>query len=408
MKNIFIVIFLVIISAFTYSQEFSVKEEVIPDGPKVLFLSGLQGDYVSLSVFVKLGEGLPGIAHLGEHLIFASNSKMKAGEFDKICESFGASCDAYTNYDYSAYKLVVKKEFLPKILEYMSYVLLTPQVTEEELSLEKSIIYDEYIGKVSAPFTNIRFMLQKALYGNNYYAYPIEGNDISSITLEDLKSFYDNNYISKNLSIIICGDIDQKAVNDVIMKYYTQSKASFNIPVDVKPHSKTLYINGSRGYFGIMWSLAPTFLKEEAIACDVMSQLTDNLSSKEIRTKYKLKSVYIHNSGKWASPFTLIYQTDDIDFVKNSIISAMDRIKAGNFDEYDLTDAKSVILSDYLGKNSQIEDVTYNVGFNYVLYDYNTALSYDKLIGAVSKDDVIKMANKYFNVYTTLICERNE
>ena len=283
MKNILIIIILIFVSSFVYCQDLNVYEEIIKDGPRVLFIKGSGGDYVSLSVFAGIGENKPGLAHLCEHLAFASNSKMKGGDFDRFCESLGTTCDAYTNYDYSVYKLIVRKEYLPQILENLSYCLLSNQVREEEFELEKSIINDEYMGKSSDAMTNIRFMLQKALYGKGYYGYPIEGEDISDITLEDVKSFYDNNYISKNLSIVLYGDIDQNATLNTIKRYWTeQNKFFFNVPIDVKTYNKTIYITGSKNSFGIMFNLAPTYITDEAISCDVLSQLTFNLSQKAI------------------------------------------------------------------------------------------------------------------------------
>ena len=410
-RKIILVLYIILISTIIYGQKLdlynNVHEEIITQGPGILFIDSPKTDYVSLSVFIKLTEAPPGLAHLAEHLVFASNPKLNSGDFDKICEKYGCTCDAYTNYDYSVYKLVVKVEFLPIILEYLSYVLLYHEVKDSELYLEKSIIKDEYWGRRSVPFNNIRYMLQKGLYGSNYYGYPIEGDNISEYTALDLNSFYDNNYISKNIRIVIFGSVDREEIKDIIKKYYVEpEKMSFNIPIDVVPKQKSLYINDIKGYFGIMFSLAGTYSIEEAIVCDVLSQLVDNLSSKEIQKKYNSKSVYIHNSGKWASPFTIIYQTEDIDFVKDCIFSAIKRVKAGEFDEYDIMDAKGVIISDYLGKNSNITSVTYNIGFYYVLYGFNVAVSYDRMISSVSKDDIINMANKYLNVYSSLICEK--
>ena len=121
MKKLFLVLILFLIIVILYSQDLSNVE--IFNGPNVMFIDSDENEYVSLSVFVKLGNVYPGIAHLAEHLIFASNSKMKGGDFDFLCEKIGATCDAYTNYDYSVYKIIVKNTYLTEIIKLLSFVI---------------------------------------------------------------------------------------------------------------------------------------------------------------------------------------------------------------------------------------------------------------------------------------------
>ena len=401
MKKILIII-LIFFSVVLFGEEFNISESNLPGSPNVVFID-TKGEYVSLSLFVKFGENQPGLAHLCEHLAFGTNSKMKNGDLDYICESMGATCDAYTNYDYSVYKIVVKRNYLPQILENLSYALLTPTPRENELKIEKKIIKDELSGREGVTFDFVRYTLQRTLYGDTYYGIPIEGDDISQIPLEDVQSFYNNNYIPKNVSIIIAGEVDKEKILQCIKTYFPPSpKNSFNIPIDTKLEGENLVISGSKNYFGIMFNMAPSIFTREAVACDVVSQLVDLLSNRSIKEKYKYKSTYIHNTGKWASPFSLVYEGEDTEFVKEEILKATEKVKIGDFTEYDLQDAKNIILSDYLGKNTQIQNVTYNVGFNYVMYDFDTAVTYDQLIKKVSKPDIMTMANKYLATYSTV------
>lgn len=396
-------------SISVFAQDLIISEKKVENGPNIVFIKGIQSDYVSLCVFVSLNEDTPGLAHLAEHMVFASNDKMKSGEFDRLCESLGSTCDAYTNYDFSVYKIITKKDNLPLVLDYMSKALLQEAPTQTELDLEKSIIKDEYSRKLSMGFDYIKNKLNKTLYGDTYYGNPIEGEDISNISLEDLKSYYSNNYISKNMSFIIYGNVDEDKTIELIKQYFTQNdKNSFSIPIDYKLNSKEILEFGPKNYYGIIFNLAPSISIGEAMVCDVLSQLIENISSNIIREKYKYKREYIHNTGKYASPFMLIYEGEDIYYIKDSILQSVDYVQKGNFDEYDILNAKSVILSDFLANNTQIENVAYNTGFNYVMYDFKTVYSYDKYINSVSKDDIIKMANKYLNQYSSFVCKKEE
>lgn len=403
----YITVVLFVLCASLFGQELHLSEERIKDGPSVIYISDEKSDYVGLSVFIKFSADVPGLAHLAEHMAFGSNSKMKSGDLDFIFENMGATCDAYTNYDYSVYKTVVNKIYLPQVLETLSYALLSPRPTQEELDTEKSIIKDEFAGREILGFDSIRYRLQKVLYGDSYCSFPIEGNDIFSISLEDLKRFYAENYMPAKMTLAIYGNVDKKEITKCIEKFYVRHDLkAYEMPQKITLRSENIRIKGAKSYYGIIFNLAPTYMLKDAITCDVLSQMADMISASLIAKKYKYKSVYIHNSGKYASPFVLIYQGDDTDYIKQSILSAVEQLKSGSFSEYDMFDAKSLILSDFLAKNTKADTCSYNTGFNYVMYDWKTVYSYDKYINGVTKDDIIDCANRYFKDYATIICEK--
>lgn len=407
MKSFIFIIYLFVICTCSFCQELHLSEVRIKDGPSVIYINGDNSDYVGLSLFVKFSADIPGLAHLAEHMAFASNSKMKSGDLDFIFENMGATCDAYTNYDYSVYKTVVNKIYLPQVLETLSYALFSPCPTQKELDIEKSIIKDEFAGREILGFDNIRYRLQKVLYRESYCGFPIEGNDISSITLEELKRFYAENYMPAKMTLVIYGNADKKEITQCIEKFYVKHNLkAYEMPQKITLHSENVRIKGARSYFGIIFNLAPTYMLKDAITCDVLSQMADMISASLIAKKYKYKSVYVHNSGKYASPFVLIYQGDDTDYIRQSILSAVEQLKKGSFSEYDLFDAKSVCLSDFLAKNTKADTCSYNTGFNYVMYDWKTVYSYDKYINGVTKEDIINCANKYFKDYASVICEK--
>ena len=159
MLKIYYVILVLCLSSILFGQDMKVEEVKIDNGPNLILISDNKTEYVGISLFVKLNENTSGLAHLGEHLVFGTNSKLSAGELDIISETLGTTIDAYTNYDFSVYKTIVKSSNVEDILKNLSYALLTPMCNEKEIELEKQIIDDEFSSNKYVSFDYVRNLL---------------------------------------------------------------------------------------------------------------------------------------------------------------------------------------------------------------------------------------------------------
>ncbi len=84
-----------------------------------------------------------GISHLIEHLVFKGTESRSARDIALALESRGGSLDAYTGREHTAFQAHVLDRDLPIAVDLLRDLLFAPLLREQDLQLERQVIYDE-------------------------------------------------------------------------------------------------------------------------------------------------------------------------------------------------------------------------------------------------------------------------
>ena len=150
-----------------------------------------------------------GVAHYLEHKMFDLPDRDVSAEFARL----GASTNAFTSYDMTAYYFSCTKNFdacLRLLLEFVS----TPYFTAESVEKERGIIDQEIGMNEDAPDSVIFENLVKAMYREHPIRVPIlgTGETIREITPEILYDCHRAFYAPGNMLLCVIGDVDPEAV----------------------------------------------------------------------------------------------------------------------------------------------------------------------------------------------------
>ena len=172
--------------------------------------ASLSVKYGSIHTKFKIGkktyEVPNGIAHFLEHVKFNIDEETTAhDEFYKI----GGDANAFTTFDYTSYIVFAtnnKKENLEELLNFV----YNPFFTKKCISKEKGIIVEEANMGLDDPYSIVFFhsllnTLQKSKYRNTITGTP---DDVTSITLEDVKLVYDTFYHPENMFLTLTGNFN--------------------------------------------------------------------------------------------------------------------------------------------------------------------------------------------------------
>lgn len=116
-------------------------------------------------------------------------------------------------------------KYFPRILELMADAALNPNFTQEELDKEKAkLIQVIKAGENSAE--SVAGRVQGVLvYGEDHpYGEYLTEDTIASITLEDVKDFYKQHFSPASAYMVISGDINPEEAKTMIMKYFENWK----------------------------------------------------------------------------------------------------------------------------------------------------------------------------------------
>ena len=150
-----------------------------------------------------------GIAHYLEHKMFDLPGRDVSAEF----ASMGASVNAFTSYDVTAYYFSCTEHFeenLKLLLEFVS----TPYFTEESVEKERGIIDQEIGMNLDNPDSQIFEKLMPALFENHPVRVPILGTSetIRQITPENLYLCHRAFYNPANMTLCVVGDVAPEEV----------------------------------------------------------------------------------------------------------------------------------------------------------------------------------------------------
>ena len=212
--------------------------------------ASLSVKYGSIHTKFKIGkktyEVPNGIAHFLEHVKFNIDEETTAhDEFYKL----GGDANAFTTFDYTSYIVFAtnnKKENLEELLNFV----YNPFFTKKCISKEKGIIVEEANMGLDDPYSIVFFhsllnTLQKSKYRNTITGTP---DDVTSITLEDVKLVYDTFYHPENMFLTLTGNFNPYEVEDNLSKkkfgkYLNPIIIKENEPKKVTTKYKEEYIN---------------------------------------------------------------------------------------------------------------------------------------------------------------------
>lgn len=178
----------------------------LDNGMEVLVIPDHRAPVVTHMVFYRVGaadepQGVSGIAHFLEHLMFKSTEKIPSGEFSKIVARLGGQDNAFTTQDATAYFQRVAKEQLGQMMEMEADRMVNLRLSEKEVLTERDVILEERRSRVeNNPSSLFNEQMEAVLYQNHPYRTPVIGweHEIAKLSRQDALDFYKRYYAPNN------------------------------------------------------------------------------------------------------------------------------------------------------------------------------------------------------------------
>lgn len=203
-------------------------EFLLDNGLKVIVREDHRAPLVTSQLWFKVGSadeapGQTGLSHALEHMLFKGSSKTCPGEAAAILESLGASENAFTSKDVTAYHQTLPKPYLGVAFELMADLMSTAHLKPEDFTSEISVIQEERRMNVedSALDTAIE-RLETLAYSSSSYRTPVIGwmNDLHSLNTTQLRNWYESRYAPGNATLVVVGDVTLDYVQPLAQRYF--------------------------------------------------------------------------------------------------------------------------------------------------------------------------------------------
>ncbi len=211
-----------------------VHEWKLDNGLKLIVKEDHRAPVVVSQVWYKIGasyepNGLTGISHVLEHLMFKGTEKYPAGEFSRIISSNGGRENAFTGRDYTAYFQRLEKSRLHVSFELEADRMRGLLLDDKEFQKEVRVVMEERRLRTEDKPESLTYeQFNATAFVTSPYRNPVIGwmNDLENLNIDDLKSWYQKWYAPNNATVVVVGDVDPKAVLKLARKYFEPLKTS--------------------------------------------------------------------------------------------------------------------------------------------------------------------------------------
>jgi zinc protease len=202
------------------AQATDVAHFQLENGLTILVKVDQRAPVVTSQVWYRVGasdelEGLTGIAHMFEHMMFKGSEKLKPGEMSKIIARLGGSENAFTGQDYTAYFQTVEKSHLKRMFELEAERMGHLKLDDAQLQKERKVVLEERRMRVEdQPTARLHERFEALAYDISPYRRPVIGwqQDIEGYTTADLQQWYQQHYGPNSATLVVAGDVDPQQV----------------------------------------------------------------------------------------------------------------------------------------------------------------------------------------------------
>ncbi len=223
------------------SGEEEVQSYKLSNGMKVLVIENHRAPVVVSQVWYKVGasyehDGISGVSHVLEHMMFKGTEKHPAGEFSEIIATNGGEENAFTGQDYTAYFQKIANDRLELCLQLEADRMRNLVFDKKEFLKELEVVKEERRLRTEDSPTALTYERFNAVaYTNSPYRRPIIGwmEDLDTLTVGDARQWYETWYAPNNATLVVAGDILAEDVFQLAKQYFGHLPSS-TIP-ELKP-----------------------------------------------------------------------------------------------------------------------------------------------------------------------------
>jgi zinc protease len=434
MKSIIVLVFVltVVLGWVLYNDDEPVPEKSdeavqsykLSNGMKVLVIENHRAPVVVSQVWYKVGssyehDGITGISHVLEHMMFKGTEKHPAGEFSEIIAANGGEENAFTGQDYTAYFQKIANDRLELCLELEADRMRNLKLDEKEFLKEVEVVKEERRLRTEDKPTALTYERFNAVaYTNSPYRRPIIGwmEDLDTLDIDDVRKWYKTWYAPNNATLVVAGDVVAEEVYRLAKQYFGQLPTSEIEALKPRREAKqygtqrlSVEVPAKIPYL-VMGYKAPVLTnveeKWEAYALEVLAGILDGGNSARLSNNL-VRGQQIANSANASYSMSARHETlfvlsavpnDGVatDVLEFALREEVDRIKIQLPEEKELERVKAQVVAAQVYKQDSVFYQAMEVGMlDTIGLPWQIKDQYVQNIMAVTAEQVQQVAKKY-------------
>ncbi len=217
---------------------------------------------VAIGLYASVGsrlepEGLGGLAHIVEHLVFKGAGRRNARQIAEAIEDVGGSLNAWTSRDQTVFSARVLPDHAALAIELVADLLRSPRLDRGELELEKGVILSELGECRDSPDDHVHDLLYEAAFDSQPYGRPVIGTEasIAAVSRQDCVNWIASQFLPERLTLVASGKVDPSLMIALAERLFGDMPAS-NSSMPVAPRFSGGHRHDGRRFEQAHWAFA--------------------------------------------------------------------------------------------------------------------------------------------------------
>ena len=348
-------------------------------------------------------------------LSIRSSEYVIPNEFNRLINRFGGSgLNAATSYDATIYFNTFSPQYMVQWAEINSERLINPVFrlfqSELETVYEEKNMYGDFIGG------QVMDTLMARYFGPHPYAYPIIGStkNLKNPRLTEMHKFFEDYYVASNMALILSGDFDAQQVMPILEKAFSRIRSGnapkqekvmlppFNGRETMKVKFPIPFIKAmGLGFRGVSAN------HEDQVALNIAVNLLNNANGTgyldKLMVEHKLMGALAINESKNEAGILAVaimpkLLIQSYSSAEKMVWDEINRVKNGDFSDEMFNSLKLEQKRQYA---SSLENIDSRATIMMNLFSqgksWNDYLNEVARIESITKEDVVRVAQKYFS-----------
>ena len=222
------------------------QQHDFPNGLRLITVPTDFPNVVALYIVVATGSrnevepGKTGFAHFFEHMMFRGTKEYPPDRYNDVIKKAGASFNAYTSDDLTAYHTTFSKADLETMLRMEADRFQNLSYSEDVFKTEALAVLGEYNKNSASPGMKISEQLRGLAFQTHTYRHTTMGflKDIQDMPNQYAysKMFFDRYYRPEYTTIIVAGDVNSEATQAMAQKHWgAWKRGTYTAPIPKEP-----------------------------------------------------------------------------------------------------------------------------------------------------------------------------
>ncbi|MFV0416628.1 MAG: M16 family metallopeptidase [Chthoniobacterales bacterium] len=353
-----------------------------------------------------------GLSHILEHMLFKGTEKRGAGDIAREIQDAGGYINAYTTFDRTVYWIDTPASGAAVAIDVLSDAVMNSTLPEEEYVKEQEVIRREFAMGFDDPSRQSMQLLLGTMYKESPLGSPVIGHlDIyNRLTRDDVMEYYRERYAPNNLTLVVVGDVDAKAVLEQVKEIFKDYPRRALKPLYLPEEPEQLGGRSAHEEFpteltrlNLAWKV-PGLADPDAPALEVLGDILGSGASSILNQELREKKGLVHGigAGVYSMPesgaffVSTVTDPDKREAAAEEIIQVMGRIKTDGVSAAQVAKARRSLLSDQLNSLTTARGKASGYGSDWFMtHNLNFGREFLQNLDAVTPEDVQRVAKKY-------------